>query len=1490
MFNFFKTYFSPEKKAGRLEKGLQRAVLENDQPKMESLFYKEFMLLFKGKKVQLLSILIREYGHKFKDVTSLEREISSIYLKQAADLLVENKLDSAALELYDDFGYDVEALDILAKQGRANDLAIRITKDNIIDKELVRTAVTLWEKYNGDIRKNPTMGNVLTNITKFAPESIPDNPRVIEITGQFKEAAILYIKEGDLLNAARCYEKAEIFGEACNIYELMGDKESASRAAESSGDFEKALRFVVNPERKIKLLIRMERFAEAHEFAGGLESPGEYFNLIKEKAKNRINVKIKSHDFNGAMELADIAECEPAEREEILLLGRQHFDRKIASASSEEEIKSLYRERINLEEKAGHFEEAAGLAEEVLEDLDRASLLYEKANLFNRAIDTASNHFAEQPGNNVANIRLAELHEKGGNLIRAAKLYEIVGQYGKACDLYERMQQFNKAIECYLKTPYPSQNVLVRLYTGAGEFIKVIEIYMVSESFPDLEKALSLATTHNLTSHIRVIKEKMAIFLKGSEKDLEQCFTNAREEILVSYSKVIGIDFGTTNSVVAIFNKKSKKIEIIPNSRGILCEPSFFGVDEDNHPIFGEAARLRSLIKPDCVVARVKRSLGEKEQFLVNGKPYRCEEVTANFLQHLRSFAEAYMQSKVEARFYDLLESLDLMYPAEILKAFLNKQKGYIHVEEVVLSVPAYFNDNQKRATRDSAEIAGLRVLRLLHEPTAAALAYGYQKPYSGKLAVIDLGGGTLDISIVDIEEGVHDVKIVGGDTKLGGSDIDALLLQHVILNIKELWGINLNERNHPEEIVRLREACENLKINLSSVNQSTIELEFFLNNPCYTFSMTRTELEALSKPILERIEATFKKTIKEYGLKIDNFLLVGNATKMPAIRELAERIIPAKQIMGIDPGIVVATGAALEGSILANELTKILLLDIVPFNLGISVFQEEGGEETISKIIGKNSRIPIKKSDIYTTKEDNQPNVHVRIYQGESSQPKNNYFLGDFILEGIQSAPAHIPKIEVTFDIGVDCILTVTAMDQTTGKKRSIKIESAVVLSPQEKQNLMNYFSRRENANTFEKGLEKVRMDIETLKLSCSEAIKAAEYAINDFFGKFHEKVEVNPQLYKVNPDQIREIQDMFIQKNQFIHGIPKYADQYTSILNNLSQIEARHLDFSDIEIITRLKERIDALSHYKHSLENVIQSVERNVTDVVANWIQTLESLEPDSEKMTPLEIANYHLTSGRANQAREILESLALSSEGLTKETFQLLLKCYIRLGLKEAYRDAHMRFGNLFGIIYPDFNRLNSFLKIVDDSVFMIQVVSQHYGAFSGSGFCIAKNLVVTNRHVVEGTSLPEIKIIGKNRTYIVDKLELDPSNDLAILRISDNLIPLRLGEFNFVEPGEQVLAIGFLAPSSSLHSENIYISRGIVNSIRNIDASSERIIFIDAKIGSGMSGGPLINDLGEVVGIVTSFILYSVRQNGKGSSFVEDQPVALPIHLVGRYVE
>lgn len=326
--------------------------------------------------------------------------------------------------------------------------------------------------------------------------------------------------------------------------------------------------------------------------------------------------------------------------------------------------------------------------------------------------------------------------------------------------------------------------------------------------------------------------------------------------------------------------------------------------------------------------------------------------------------------------------------------------------------------------------------------------------------------------------------------------------------------------------------------------------------------------------------------------------------------------------------------------------------------------------------------------------------------------------------------------------------------------------------------------------------------------------------------------------------------------------------------------------MDFSDSDLILKLKDRIDVLSNHKQALEKLSASVENDVTRVVVGWIQILDSMEPDSARMSPLEVANYHLVAGRANQAKGVLESLISSAGGLTEEAFHLLLQCQIALGLREDYRDTHRRFGSLFGLAYPDFNRLNSYLKAVDDSIFMIQGRSAQRSTH-GSGFCIAPNLIVTNRHVLEGMSVSQIRIVAKNTAYHVEELEFDPINDIAILRISDKLKPLRLGEFGFVEPGEQVLAIGFPAPSSNVHGENIYISKGIVNSIRKTPLSTERVIFIDAKIGGGMSGGPLFNDLGEVAGIVT-LVQVEMRQSEQGTFSVGEQPVALPIQLVKKY--
>lgn len=1485
------TYFSTERKAARLEKELLRASQGRDQQKVIEIFRKGLLFLLKEKNPQLLSKFVHNCGPEI-DASDFENaNLPSGVLDRALSLLRDHRLFEAAFILYNLSGRAHSAIDLLARLGRAEAMMAYLTRNDVIAPGLLQTAITSWEKYQGDIRINPTMRSVLSNYGKSAPQSIPDNPRVKELVGQFAEAAILYRKEGNLSSAAECYQQAGMCEEAIRIYEEQGDFERASLAAEAMGNLDKALKYVMNPERKVNLLIRKEQLSEAWELAAGLPSRELMFDSIQNEAKKLFTERKNRRDFPGAMELADLAECSLEEREEILSRGRVHLDQKITAAPTREDILQIVRDKVRLLEMAGQFQEAGRMAEEVLEDLSLASLLYEKANLFDRAIHSASETIDGQENSAAGRLRLAELHRKGGNLLKAAQLFESAGRYDNAFELYEKIQNFTRALECYQKITDQDRETLIRLYTGAGEFEKVIEILSNSGDYADLERALSIANTRKLSSHARAIQDKLNELVPGNEKDLERCFNEARDEVLASYSPTFGIDFGTTNSVAAVFNKNSKKVEIVLNSRGFEYEPSLFGLDEQNRPIFGEAARLRSITATNSVVARVKRSLGEEKQFWINGQKFRSEEIIAKILQQLRLNTEAYLQAKVETRLAERLEKSNLRYPGNILREFLNRQKGYCHVQDVVLTVPAYFNDNQKRATRDSAEIAGLNVQRLLHEPTAAALAYGYRSSYSGKLAVIDLGGGTLDISIVEIGDQVYQVQAIGGDTKLGGSDIDTELLRTVMKNIHEIWGIDLDEDRYPLEISRLRDACERLKIELSTVTEASFELQHFLNNPQYIFSLTRQELEQISKPILDRFAATLERTIKEYGSTIDNYLLVGNACRMPAIDRLAKQHIPGKHLKGIDPGIVVATGAALEGAVLSGDIIQALLIDVVPYSLGIAVIKKTGSEpekEYISRLINKHDSIPIRKTDTFTTKEDNQANVHIRIYQGEAEQPQKNYFLGDFRLEGIPPAPAGTPQIDVTFDIGVDCILTVKAVDKATRNERSIKIDGAVVLSPAEKQKLSEYFSQNESLLSLEDELKKRREDIETSRISCEETIRTGEQLINRFFELFTEKVEGKAHLYQVNSGNIHIIQEMFIQKDQFFHGIPKYHDQLTTINRNLRETESKSFDYRDHEITSKLKARIHELTRYQEALTNLIKSLEMNVNGPVTGWVQILETMEPDFEKLSPFETAQYHFVEGRIEKARLLLESMAASSEGLTREAFQILLKCYVRLGLKEEYRDVHKRLGGLFGMEYPDFNRLNAYLKIVDSSIFMIQGVDVQQQMFSGSGFAIAKDLIVTNRHVVENMISSSIQIIGKQKTFHPSKVALDPMNDIAILEVKDEMRPLRIGEFDFVEPGESILAIGFAIPESNRHSEEIYISKGIINSIRSFEGSSDRVIYIDAKIGSGMSGGPLINELGEVVGIVTMF-RESMRTDSKGVIHLEQQPAALPIYLVRKFI-
>jgi len=1357
-----------------------------------------------------------------------------------------------------------------------------IKKGYIDDPRRLSLLVQLWEAKNGDIRINQALTIAIRHLAEFNPKSIPDIAHVQEIVGRFPRAAELYAVQKDFSDAARCYEVAGSYQQAEDMYLMLSNNEGVSRCAEARGDLEKALHYVVIPERKIMLLQSLKRYREAYDLVEDNNALHSYKHLIQAEAAKHLHQLLRQQDFIAAIELSETAGQTASEIEQLLFQARKHYLKLIADSQSLDKIREIHKQRVKLEEMAGNYAEAGRIAEEDIADPALSILLYEKANLFDRAIEITLDQEGGSPNSTETKLRLAGLQERGGNLIKAARLYESADNHAKACELYRELGHPAKALGCYLKITDQDKDVLVELYTATGDFGKAVNTCIETGDMKYYEKALDIAKKFGQPDLESYVRGKITEYMAGKTEFLERELEKARDEIARTYSPVIGIDFGTTNSAVAIYNKLSHQVEIITDPSGREFEPSFYGLDEHNHPIFGENARAKLQVSPTSVVARVKRIIGEKRIVTVAGKNYRTEDIVGNILHRIKTNACRYLSAKADEVFTNKVSTAFPQMPRAVIKDFLDKHKTPFVVNDVVISVPAYFNNSQKRAIRDAAEIAGLKVRRLLHEPTAAAMAYGHQKPFEGVVAIIDLGGGTLDISVLDISQGVYEVKTIFGDTKLGGSDIDAILVDEMVKDVLGKTGININSKTHPVEMARAEAACEQLKIALSAVTSHSVTLPYFLDQSEYTYSLSRTDLERLTEPFMNRLKNTLKQVLSIRG--VNHYLLVGNATKMPAVQELASQLFKFGHLTGIDPGTVVVYGDALEAAVLSGSLKETLLLDVVPYSMGIAVRKKDSsGVEEFSKIIAKDCTIPTKNTEHYTTTVDNQTEVRIKIYQGESMISSQNHFLGDFVLTGIKPAPAGTPKIEVTFDINADCILMVTGRDIGTGGIQAIRIEDTITLSPAEMQQLKGSFTENEKRLSLEGDIGLIRKEIEELAIAFDASYVDAGQMGSNFRELFANRVESTPPLYTASEVQSREIQAMFLQREQLVMSMPAYKDRFAKLLRSYREFDRTDLDYGVADIFAKLTERKESYLGIRKRISDSLNSFDRDIKGTIVAWSDTLKSMTPDISRMNPIDTAKHFISLGQFGKAMEILEKPMICNEQMGMEVFQLLEKCYVKSNLGDKYKELHKHYGRAIDYRYPDINKLNAYLKIVDESIVMIRVNSQH-NVVSGSGFCFAPGFIATNKHVVQGTSPNDITVIGKHGTYSVERVASDPVNDIAVLRVKCGLPSLRLGEFNFVEPGEEVIAIGFPHPSSDDFAENLFISKGIVNAIKKSNWLPGRVLYIDSKIGSGMSGGPLINDLGEVVGVLT---LIEYLPEGDDDKYFQAQPVAQPIHLVKR---
>lgn len=521
-------------------------------------------------------------------------------------------------------------------------------------------------------------------------------------------------------------------------------------------------------------------------------------------------------------------------------------------------------------------------------------------------------------------------------------------------------------------------------------------------------------------------------------------------------SKVIGIDLGTTNSCVAVM--EGGEAVVIPNPEGNRTTPSVVGFKKDGERVVGEAAKRQSITNPDRTISSIKRHIGTNHKETVDSKDYSPQEISAIILQKLKSDAEAYLGQSVS---------------------------------QAVITVPAYFNDSQRQATKDAGKIAGLEVLRIINEPTAAALAYGLEKTEDHTILVYDLGGGTFDVSILELGDGFFEVKATSGDNHLGGDDFDQVIIDYLVSEFKKEQGVDLSKDK--AAVQRLKDAAEKAKKELSGTVASSISLPFITmadGVPQHLeMNLTRSKFDELSSALVERTLGPTRQALKDAGMSasdIDKVVLVGGSTRIPAVQDAIKKLIGKEPHKGVNPDEVVALGAAVQAGVLTGDVKDVVLLDVTPLSLGI---ETAGG--VFTKMIDRNTTIPTSKSQVYSTYADNQPSVEIHVLQGEREMAAGNKTLGRFTLGDIPLAPRGVPQIEVTFDIDANGIVNVSALDKGTGKSQKITITSSSGLSDEEIERMMKDAELNADEDRKRRELVEAKNNADQLVYSVDKTIK---------------------------------------------------------------------------------------------------------------------------------------------------------------------------------------------------------------------------------------------------------------------------------------------------------------------------------------------------------------------------------------------------------------
>ena len=615
--------------------------------------------------------------------------------------------------------------------------------------------------------------------------------------------------------------------------------------------------------------------------------------------------------------------------------------------------------------------------------------------------------------------------------------------------------------------------------------------------------------------------------------------------------KVVGIDLGTTNSCVAVM--EGGKPTVIANAEGFRTTPSVVAYTKNQDQLVGQIAKRQAVMNPENTFYSSKRFVGR-----------RVDEVNDESMEVSYGVEKAGSNVKIKCPILDKQFSPEEV-SAQVLRKLSDDAGKYLGetVTQAVITVPAYFNDSQRQATKDAGKIAGLEVLRIINEPTAAALAYGLDKKSNERILVFDLGGGTFDVSVLEVGDGVFEVLSTSGDTHLGGDDFDRVIVDHLASTFKGNEGIDL--RQDKQALQRLTEAAEKAKIELSNATQSEINLPFITATPegpkHLDLTLTRGKFEELASNLIDRCRVPVEQALKDAKLstgEIDEIVMVGGSTRMPAVKELVKRVTTKDPNQTVNPDEVVAVGAAIQGGVLAGEVKDILLLDVTPLSLGVETL---GG--VMTKMISRNTTVPTKKAETYSTAVDGQTNVEIHVLQGEREMASDNKSLGTFRLDGIPPAPRGVPQIEVTFDIDANGILSVNAKDKGSGKEQSISITGASTLSDNEVEKMVK--DAEMNASTDKEKREKIdiKNQAETLVYQAEKQIselgdkvdEAAKAKVEEKRVKLKEATEKDD--YETMKTLVEELQQELYSLGASVYQQASDASQAAADSNNDSKVD---------------------------------------------------------------------------------------------------------------------------------------------------------------------------------------------------------------------------------------------------------------------------------------------------------------------------------------------